>query len=230
MKRVKFFVLLIITMSVMLMFTSCKKKVNIADYFDLTFDGYSGYTTVNSELLYEKFLEECIDKNKLTPPLTAILLEERVNIKYNKEKNISNNDVIIAELNLDLTDLSDMEKSLFSSINVDFTNGTIKKEVKNLKECKVMNPFDYVDVLFLGDSPEIYAEVLVKDFDEKTMDKNLYDQFNELYNLKCIIFSFSKEKNINKGAHIKVAACYNDSFMKSEGIIIENKNKDIVVE
>lgn len=120
-----------------LFLTGCQgqKKVNLADYLKVSFDGANGHGTVSAGLDEEKVMKDLYGEVAMTDPETFVtsLDEEKkralktqasslknAEIKINKKKDLSNGDKITVTVN---------------ARNVDeFVNGSKGFEVKGLKE------------------------------------------------------------------------------------------------
>lgn len=177
--------------------TGCQgqKKVNLADYLKVSFDGANGHGTVSTNLDGDKIMKDLYGADAVVDPETFLtsLDEEKkralktqasslknAEIKINKKKDLSNGDKIIVTVN---------------ARNVDeFVNGSKGFEVKGLKKVpkKIQDVSNFDELK--KEIDDYFIKYYLKSNDEYSIDKEClmykehsdfsgYGELKKLYSL-----------------------------------------------
>lgn len=202
--------------------TGCQgqKKVNLADYLQVSFDGANGRGTVSAGLDEEKVMKDLYGEVAMTDPETFVtsLDEEKkralktqasslknAEIKINKEKDLSNGDKITVTVN---------------ARNVDeFVNGSKGFEVKGLKEVpkKIQDVSNFDELKKEMDDRffSFYPDGVIKD--ECLMYKK--DADSDGYGELLKVFNFSRKGKDYSSSEIVDVVSADDIFINGDGSV-----------
>lgn len=171
--------LIIINISFLLafIFTGCSKKIDLNKYISVSTSGYDSIGKAQVVFDKEQFIED--NSGRLTFDITemssgekAVFLEFVRNMgarsaginklfntfdwKLDKKDNLSNGDIITISWNCK----DDVAEEVFGAR---LLYSDIQHEVTNLKEVETFDPFDRINVSFLGMAPDAKVSVDIKD-------------------------------------------------------------------
>ena len=192
-------------------------EIDLSEYIDVAFDGEDGEATPNASLNTSKLLSdygnELAYKNKdrksdeFSSPGNQFVneLENSTSFQYSKDSGLSNGEEITVVANV-------TDSSIIEDYNVLFTNTMKSVIVDNLITEEYQDPFDYIDVAFDGESPEISLKASLKEDAPDYMED--------------IEIAPSKTKNLSSGEEINISLIYDeDELYNSYGIRLEPKDK-----
>jgi hypothetical protein len=192
-------------------------EVDLSDYIDVAYNGDDGAASPSASLNTSKLLSDYGNqiayknkdrkKDEFSSAANQFVseLENGITFQYSKDKGLSNGEEITVVANI--TDSSIME-----DYNVLFTNTMKSAIVDDLITSESQDPFDYIDVSFSGESPNINLTAKLKD------DAPEYMQSVEI--------APSKTTDLSSGEEVNVSLIYDeDELYKSYGIKLDPKDK-----
>ena len=126
------------------------KVIPVNDYLTYSVDGYSPRGNLEYSLDYDRLQHDYPELGNVS----RADLEKMVGGKWNKKDLLANGDKIVFTWYK-----GEDIKAVEEENNVEFELKDIVYEVDGLKDKEVIDPFDYVEVVFEGQSPEIKAEL-----------------------------------------------------------------------
>lgn len=171
--------------------TGCgKKKIDVTENLQVSFEGYNGYGRAELQNVYaweQNALEaagiESVDD--LGSFGNALNIETAVSYVIEPDSDLSNGDTVIVKAVIDEAALEDYDFKLVANEEKTFT-------VKDLPELQELDPFEDIEIMYEGISSSARATVVKKDSAKHPMD--FYYQVNpnsELKNGDKIIVSIS---------------------------------------
>lgn len=178
-----------------------KHTIDLSEYTQLEFDGADGYGTAAAGIDYKSLFEEVSQYDKELAEKTksiadsdsvSELFEEildgavdaynylNIQTSLDKDSGLKNGDKVT------LTLAFDNEKAKKHGIK--FSCDKIEKEVSGLMECKEVNPFDYITIVYEGIAPNANAYI------EKTEEPFIIDT----------LFNLDKDSNLTSGDTLTV--------------------------
>lgn len=192
-------------------------EVDLSEYIDVAYNGDDGLATPQASLNTSKLLSdygnEIAYKNKkrksdeFSSPANQFVseLENSTSFQYSKDNDLSSGEEITVVANI--TDTSIME-----DYNVLFTNTMKSVIVDNLITSENQNPFDFINVDFSGESPNIS---LIASLSEDAPDY-----------MADIEIAPSKTSDLKAGEEVNVSLIYDEEeFFNSYGIRLEPTDK-----
>lgn len=145
---------ILLSAAALLMFTGCRKEIDLNDYLEINTTGYDTAGTVQYELNIDDILKdnpeafdlESVDSFQAID--VAVKLDDTFSGKLDKQKDLKNGDKVSFTWDKNI-DTKKLEKKY--PVKFKYKNKTIK--VDGLKETQKADPFEYVDVTFEGISP-----------------------------------------------------------------------------
>ncbi|MBO1103617.1 hypothetical protein [Enterococcus hirae] len=217
--------------------TGCQgqKKVDLADYLKVSFDGANGYGTVSANLDGDKVMKTLYGEDTVADPETFVMsLDEEkqrllktqasslknAEIKINKEKDLSNGDKIIVTVN---------------ARNVDeFVNGSKEFEVKGLKEVpeKIQDVSNFDELK--KEIDDYFIKYCLKSNDGYSIDKEclMYNEHSDSFSygkLKKLYSLVNKTTNDKEYRYMYVDNIYmkdNKAFFEIKGDFSMNESFD----
>jgi len=141
----------VIALGVLIFFMIYKPKVKLNDYVMVAMSGYDGYGKANLEFNETRMKSELLDKlssknsylaGKMVEDISSDIYNER-NYSISLENNISNGDELVVTWKID----TDKYKEKYG-IRLDTEE--LKLTVSDLQKLKSFDPFEYVEVSFVG--------------------------------------------------------------------------------
>lgn len=161
---------IVILVAIVIVVANNSKKINVYDYVDVEFNGYNSVGTASVNVDTEKLVVEILKKNKIKTQSIDDLSASNYNkaqkilknindskmfsYELDKKEKLSNGDEIKIKFNID--------KNILKEWNVKLIAKDKKYSVENLKDIEKINPFDYINVIYTGTSPNAYATVKTK--------------------------------------------------------------------
>ncbi|WP_297281525.1 zinc ribbon domain-containing protein [uncultured Anaerococcus sp.] len=192
-------------------------EIDLSEYIDVAFNGQEGEATPTASLNTSKLLSdygnEIAYKNRdrksdeFSSPANQFIneLENSTSFQYSKDSGLTNGEEITVVANV-------TDSSIIEDYNVLFTNTMKSVIVGNLITEEYQDPFDYIDVKFDGESPEISLEVSLKE------DAPDY--------MADIEIAPSKTKDLSSGEEVNISLIYDeDELYNSYGIRLDPKDK-----
>lgn len=227
MGKIKSILLLGIAVMAILMLTGCgKTKVNLNKYISVEFEGYDSLGTAICTFDYEAFEKDYAGKIKLDSKNSGeaamlgllsdgsdaeLLVDLFVSQKLDQANNLSNGDKITLKWDCDDEEAEEYFHCTLNYSDMDYT-------VAGLKEAGKCNPFDYVEVNFVGTEPYVKVEI-VPNYDKPEM--------------QYIKFTADKESNLHNGDTIAITASIFgsvDSFVENYGVVLGETERTYTVE
>lgn len=167
-----------------------KKKINVSDNLQISFEGYNGYGTAELQNAYaweeQAFEAAGIENIDGFDTLgNALNIEMAVSYEIEPNENLSNGDTVVVKTVIDEAALEDYDFELVVGGEKTFT-------VADLPELQELDPFENIEIMYEGISSSARATVVQKDSTKNPMD--FYYQVNpnsELKNGDKIIVSIS---------------------------------------
>lgn len=177
-----------------------KKKINVSDNLQISFEGYNGYGTAELQNAYawEEQAFEAVGIENIDGFDTlgnALNIEMAVSYEIEPNENLSNGDTVTVKTVIDEAALEDYDFELIAGSEKIFT-------VENLPELKEIDPFKNIKIIYEGISPNGKATVIQGDEIECPIDFSYkVSPNNELKNgdiIKVTISSSDPEKEVAK--------------------------------
>ena len=200
------------------------KKIDLADYTKVTFDGYN--TAGKAEIVFdqEKFMEDLEDKAKglkdasdydsIDDLLDSVKdlsgYQDFMNVEYklDKDSDLKNGDVVKVKFTFN-NDAADEYGITYVGDEMEFT-------VSGLGEIKELDPFANVTIEYEGTSPNATANLVNNATDEA---------------LKDLYFEIENNGNLAKGATFTVSVDYDEEgFMDQYGAKLTTTSKQFTVD
>lgn len=169
MKGKQIVIVAFVILSMAALLTGCgKKKIDVTDNLQISFEGYNGYGKAELQNAYaweEKAFEAAGIKNidGFGSLGNALNIEMAVTWDINPNSNLSNGDTVVVKAVVDEAALEDYDFKLIAGSEKTFT-------VKDLPELKEVDPFVNVEVIYEGISPNGQATVVQGGVIEYPMD------------------------------------------------------------
>lgn len=192
-------------------------EVDLSDYIDVAYNGDDGAASPSASLNTSKLLSDYGNqiayknkdrkKDEFSSAANQFVseLENGTTFQYSKDNGLSNGEEITVVANI-------TDSSLMEDYNVMFTNTMKSAIVDNLITSEHQDPFEYIDVSFSGESPNI------------SLTANLKEDAPEY--MANIEIAPSKTTDLSSGEEVNVSLIYDeDELYKSYGIKLDPKDK-----
>lgn len=206
----------IIVIAVAILFTTASwiyyisqiPTINVTDYLVIETWGYDTDGNLKVYIDEEKMMDEIVDiydkdsyrndANNLYDMMYSIA------INYDKRENLSNGDKVKVTLYLD--------ENLGNDLGIQFKIKEKVIEIQDLVEAEMINPFDYIELSFEGESPNAKAVVNYND--------------KELELVKSVAISVSPSNGLSEGDQVEVVFTGHDPDEAiKDGYIFEETNR-----
>ena len=197
--------------------TGCgRASINANDYLEVNIDGYDTVAQASYSIDYEKMIEDNaeafgIDEKSGSEMLgLEMLMEEHLDGKLDKTSELKNGDEVVFKWD------DNAAASIEEKYKVKIKLSEEKITVKDLEEAQKFDPFEFVNVVFDGISPNGSVKI---------------DEKSEIP-VKGISFTVDKTDKLSNGDKIKITfgsdSCTDDCFI--QGYVPEATEKEYTVE
>ena len=197
--------------------TGCgRASINANDYLEVNIDGYDTAAQASYSIDYEKMIEDNaeafgIDEKSGSEMLgLEMLMEEHLDGKLDKTSELKNGDEVVFKWD------DNAAASIEEKYKVKIKLSEEKITVKDLEEAQKFDPFEFVNVVFDGISPNGSVKI---------------DEKSEIP-VKGISFTVDKTDKLSNGDKIKITfggdSCTDDCFI--QGYVPEATEKEYTVE
>lgn len=215
----------VVIIAAIILFATHKKKIDLADYTEVTFSGYDSYGKATIEFDEEALLDDLAQSAKnvkkpakasgddydwsdLASDLDGLTgyweLCEGLEWTLDKDFNLSNGDEVTVSFQFD----NDTAKKY----GIKFVGKDKTYTVSGLAEVREVDPFEDITVSFSGTAPNVYAEIENNSADEAV--KNLY-------------FTLDKSSGISKGDTVVVTVDYDEDYLlENYGCMLTSTSKE----
>lgn len=205
-------IILLILMSVI---TGCTKKqiINFKNTVNFNFTGYNSMGKVNVEIdenIYndKEFLEQLFPDSSLKRAKKKLMdLMENTEYVLSQESNLSNGDEVIVTVEYD--------KDILEDSDIEIRNKEFTIVVEGLVDCMELDPFEKLEITYIGVSPYIEASIDSTKCDSMV---NQYVQFN------------IENNYLRNGDTFTVSAVYNEHDAEEYGFKITSDTHTYTVE
>ena len=185
-----------------------QSKLNCADLITVEFSGANGHARAEVKMDYSMVEAMALGDN----PSEQRMLETYgflATLEYTvaPRENLSNGDKITIEITYN----KDMAKKL----GLNLTNTSLKFTVKDLEEAEILDPFADIELDYEGVSP--FAKVIIRNVSEHPL-------------IKTLSFEANSSNNLKMDDVITLTVVYNEASALAQGIVLEPKSKEYVVE
>lgn len=205
-------IVLLILMSVS---TGCTKKqvIDFKNTVNFNFTGYNSMGKVNVEIdgnIYDdkEFLNQLFPDSSLRKAKKKLVnLMENTEYLLSQESNLSNGDEIIVTVEYD--------KDILEDNDIEIKNKEFTIVVEGLVDCMELDPFEKLEITYIGVSPYIKASV------DSTKCESMVNQYVQ----------FNVENNyLRNGDTFTVSAVYNERDAEEYGFKITSDTQTYTVE
>lgn len=202
---------------------SLPKEINLEEYVELECYGYNGYATANANVnwidLYRDIYEAIGGKSDNVNDVNSIMqalqgnyeivqMINSISVSFSSEKEwISNGDSISVKIAYD-NDLAKKSK-------IRFTGTTVSMTVEDLDEVEQLDPFENLEVLFSGISPQGVIEYSYQGNDER---------------IRSLSFAVTQSEHLKNGDTVLITVDSEDKITGQKGYICTKKSKEYTVE
>lgn len=208
---------LLVVLPMAALITGCgRATIDANDYLEITIDGYDTVAQASYSIDYDKMIEDNAeafgldDKSEFETLGLEVLMEEHLDGELNKTSELKNGDEVVFKWD------DNAASSIEEKYKVKIKMSDEKIEVKDLEEAQKFDPFEYVNVVFDGISPNGTVNIESKPG----------------IPVSGIMFSTDNQRNLSNGDKIKItfggANCADDCFR--QGYIPEATEKEYTVE
>lgn len=188
-----------------------KTTLDMSKYFELSYDGYNGYATVEGKLK-EKDLKKAIKDSSV-----ARRFIKKLNYEIKNDEDLSNGDKVEVKFNISNSFLEENKLKLKSK--------TVKFTVSGLEEAKGIDLADYVELEYTGFNKHASATVSLKDDLKDVIGK---DNFKDLKDV--ISFTVTNDGKLENGKDAEIEATISDSWCQEHGVEIASKEFTVPVD
>lgn len=192
-------------------------EIDLSDYIDVTYNGDDGAATPSASLDTSKLLADhgndiaYVNKDRkndqYSSPANQFVeeLEKSTTFQFSKDNNISNGEEITVVANVD-------DSSIMDDYNVMFTNTIKSVIVEGIITQEYIDPFEYMEVNFDGESPNMSLSANFKE-----------DAPEYLQNIEIVP---SKTSDLSSGEEVNVSLNYDEKeLFKTYGIKLNPTDK-----
>lgn len=192
-------------------------EIDLSDYIDVTYNGDDGAATPSASLDTSKLLADhgndiaYVNKDRkndqYSSPANQFVeeLEKSTTFQFSKDNNISNGEEITVVANVD-------DSSIMDDYNVMFTNTIKSVIVEGIITQEYIDPFEYMEVNFDGESPNM------------SLSANFKEDAPEY--LQDIEIVPSKTSDLSSGEEVNVSLNYDEKeLFKTYGIKLNPTDK-----
>ena len=199
------------------------KKINLEEYVELGCYGYNGYATADVNVkwmdLYSDIYEAIGGKSDSVDDIDSIIdtlqgsyeiaqLINSISINFSSEREyLSNGDLISVDITYD--------NELTKKSKIKFTGESVSMTVENLVEVEQIDPFENLEVVFSGISPQGTIEYSYQGNDDR------------IFNLS---FSVSQSEQLKNGDTVLITVDADDKITGQNGYICIKKSEEYMVE
>lgn len=202
-----------VMLSLVALLTGCgKKKIDVTENLQVSFEGYDGYGTarLENEYFWESEALEAAGIESIDGFDTlgsALNIEMAVQYEMQPASGLSNGDQVVVKANINEAMLEGYDFELLSKGEKTYT-------VLGLKEIKEVDLFENIDIEFSGIAPYVTAQIADSNTDSYPGVKR---------------YTLSKETNLKVGEPIILSVEYDEDELHMAGYNAIEDNKEYVV-